>query len=138
MSNNTEKHDMPALYNAINQKIKTLSYKYNKLDRRSNPRAPHKLVWLLKEMGFSMTNKTALTPKSHASLKNLQNESNCRIDEMARTFCALEALNDWMNKVEDGAKKHQEEMEKQANGMIVQLKTFAALGDITRKNDIPF
>ena len=123
------------LLHAVKQKISQVKNKYLKLNKKGNPRPPRKLDWLAKEMNDQKTR----VDKSFVSLKEIYGfNENIKLDTLARTFCALEDFENWIEKTEIGAKKHQEEMEKQANHKIVRMKTFASLGVMDEKNDAPF
>lgn len=112
---------------ALNKKASAVATRFNNLNMSSNPRIPVKLHWLavvLKEWGTSAQK----TPQGYVSVPIKGLDGPVPIDQMARTFCALEDFESWLNKVEEGIKKHQQEIEKQSEMKIIRLKTFASLG----------
>ena len=54
--------------------------------------------------------------------------TNTPVDRLARTYCAMEELAAWLDRVDAGEKLHQEEINRQAESKIVRLQTAAALG----------
>lgn len=122
------------LIRAVKQKIQQVYNKYISLDKRSNPRPPKKLIWLIEEMEERKTVKI-VTHHIFTSLFDIYNNHNhnIKLDSLARTFCALEDLENWVMKAEIGIKKHQKEMEKQAHHKIVRMKTFAEFGEINER-----
>lgn len=116
------------LISAVQQKIQQVKSKYSNLDKRSNPRPPSDFVWILKDMGFGTHIKINQKPaKNTYRVEDVTYKRTelTNIDRLARLFCLLEDLEDWIAKTEVGAKKHQEEMERQAATKIVRMKTFA-------------
>lgn len=125
------------LIHAVNQKHKQVSQRYKNLDKRTKPRVPHKLKWIINE-NDATTSFVGIGEMKYVS-------RSFPLDKLARTFCALEEFENWLEKVENGIKKHQEEMERQASTKICRLKTFAALSCNFEKGkkdedekDIPF
>ena len=120
---------------AVSQKAKEVINRFQNLKTNTKPRVPNKLMWII-------TGKHI--PNSVCCLDNLSYSiSDIPLDKLARTFCALEDFEGWLEKVENGIKKHQAEMEKQANTKICRLKTFAVFSNFNNNNnnnetDIPF
>ena len=121
------------LIDAVFQKNKQVLQRYSNLNKNTNPRIPHKLEWIISNVKI---------PGSFVKPDGRIN--NIPLDKLARTFCALEEFEEWLEKVENGIKKHQVEMERQADTKICRLKTFAALSCNFEKskgpgdNDTPF
>ena len=115
--------DNTDLIQALKNKRDQVMMKYQRLNKRNNPRIPHKLNWIIN------STKKEKTPKGFAPLNYLIDSKHNSLDQLARTFCALEEFETWIEKVEEGNKRHQVEMEKQADTKICRFKTFAALSD---------
>mgnify|MGYP001616151550 CR=1 FL=1 len=116
------------LLEAMRIKALSLFNRTSKMATRSNPRVPHKLQWIAKE--FKIFSGKTLVPVGHIPISfDMGSTAYYPTDKIARTFCALEDFEDWLNRVEIGEEKHQKEMERQALTKIVRLKTFAEMGD---------
>lgn len=125
------------LIQAFNKKLEIIEQKVYQMDKRSNPRVPYRLGWIGNY--FSIATHKYSVPSNCVSFKNVS--VNVPIDKLARTFCALEDFEDWLDRVRDGSKKHQQEMEKQAETKIVRFKTFASMGFCKEERDeenVPF
>lgn len=122
------------LIDAIKWKHEQVCRRYNNLNNRNNFRVPYHIQWIFDHR------KISTKAKSFANLRDLTNPIN-KLDKLARTFCALEEAEEWLDKLEAGIKRHQEEMERQANTKICRLKTFVALTDFKQEKpeqDVPF
>lgn len=122
---------------AFSQKRNSLTRKVLKMMAvlfKSKPRLPRKLQWLAYEFGISKS--PGKIPPSRISV-NSNFLVDCALDRLARTFCDMEEFEIWLDRVADGAKRHQAEMEKQAMGKIVKLQSFAAFFE-PEKGDVPF
>ena len=113
------------LIEALNAKFNEIKDKLKTINCELKPRVPFGLSWIGKEFAFSVRS-TAHAPKKYASLHNPTKHS---IDQIARTFCALEEFEAWMDRVVKGQQKHQLEMEKQAAASITRLETYAIFRD---------
>lgn len=131
--------DNSQLYHALTTKHKMVVQRYKKLDQRSKPRVPKQLEWIVLPNG-EKNGRVSLC------LSNKDYIDKLYLDNMARTFVDLEKFDQWLDRSENGVKKFQVEMEKQAEDKILKLKTFAALGvdkenvryDALKDTDAPF
>ena len=94
--------------------------------RRCTPRPPRELVWVYTQLTGSMSKREAVTIPSNCYWPSDYGKANGPPDRIARTFVALEELEEWLNRLDAGLAAHQVEIEKQARAKIVRLDTYAA------------
>lgn len=122
----TTQEAFAAKWAAVSGRIKT--------DRRCLARPPSALAWLAIKLGASGKVNAIPTPKGHWAELRYGSElessklKTAPVDRLARTFCALEELETWMDRVDAGQAAHRAEIEKQAAHKITRLNTFAAMG----------
>lgn len=106
-----------ALAQALEEAFKRFKARYDAQRKhwRTNPTPPTRYAWLIKGCN---------APKGY--VEPLCSDSNTPLDVLARTFCAIEALDRWLDRVEAGEKRHQETLNNQAGHLIVRLQTAAA------------
>jgi len=110
-------------------KAKEVMAKLEKLDKRSHPRPPARLRWLVDSLCGSYGSATCPPPGYEGvtrSYSDIRTPTGPK-DRLARTFVALEEIEEWITRAAAGAARHQQEVERQSNGDIVRLETYAAL-----------
>lgn len=113
--------DKDEMFSAFREKVTSVRARYSKLNKQMRPRVPYRLKWVV---GY-FNNIAVTIDKKFFNIGDLLVEST-PIDKVARTFCLLEELDEWMDRVEAGIKKHHLEMEKQSLHKIVRWKTYTA------------
>lgn len=117
----------------LQSKFDAVKSKALALDKRSNPRPPGKLQWVAKALQVSTWgNLQNATPPGHAPLLanyggKLTELDKQQADKLARSFCALEDFEAWLDRASVGASIHQMEIERQSASKITRMETYGAL-----------
>ena len=113
---------------AFREKVQACMAALDELDKRSNPRPPANLAWLVRNL--QREHQTVEPPAQYERIKFNYTQPLLPTgpkDKIARTFVLLEELQEWICKAKAGAAKHQQDVESQTNAAIVRLETYAAL-----------
>lgn len=97
--------------------------------RRCRMRPPVALEWLVKRLMNQGNIGSEKLPSGHWYPTSYgESPTNAPLDRLARTFCALEECEAWLDRCDEAEKRHVTEIERQAESKIVRLRSFAEFG----------
>lgn len=122
-----KKHGCEA--NALLRKLAEVRNKAALLDRRFKPMPPAKLAWVHVVV---YAGGTTSIPSGH--IWSGEPQPVCvtyalvvekALDQIARSFCALEDYGQWLDRVKAGEEKHKQELVRQVSAQVTRLQTYA-------------